>query len=65
MKMCDLLHVLAALPLVQESQHPMNKKMYVSTADLDALGMMLMVNNNNNNNNNNGEHDHRNINTAC
>jgi hypothetical protein len=43
MKMGDLLHVLAALPLVQESQHPKNKKVCVSTAGLDALGMMLMV----------------------
>jgi hypothetical protein len=28
---------------VQEPQHPMNKKVCVSTAGLDALGMMLMV----------------------
>jgi hypothetical protein len=43
MKMGDLLHVLAALPLVQESQRLMNKKVYGSTAGLDALGMVLMV----------------------
>jgi len=43
MKLGDLIHVPAALPLVQEPQHPINKKLGGSTVGLEVLGMVLMV----------------------